>query len=212
MFKLELLPRTELDCYYNDIGRIYKTPEGDFPSVTTVLGNYYNKTALNEWKKRIGEEEAERQSKIAADNGTELHGVMEKYLINADYNSAHSIAKMRFASVKRKLDQNVNKVYGIEFPLYSSRLKTAGKTDSIVNWNGDNTILDLKTTKKYKKEEYIENYFVQATTYGIMLNEAYNMGIKKIIIMFSTNEFDCYYFEKPIKDYIDLTNRIFTQR
>lgn len=213
MFKLNLLPRTELESITTEEGRKYNVPNTDIwvPSVTTVLGNYYDKSALEAWKKRVGEEKAKLLGEQAAQNGTNLHAVLEKFLLNEDYSNAHSIERMRFESVKRKLIKNINIVYGVEFPLYSLKLNTAGKTDSVVNWNGVNAVLDLKTTKKYKSEKYIENYFVQATTYSMMLNESYNMGIEKIIIMFSTNDFECYYFEKPISDYTELVNRIFNE-
>lgn len=211
MFNLQLLPRTELDCYYNETGRIYQTPDGDFPSVTTVLGSYFDNTALEEWKYRVGEKEAKRISDQAARNGTELHGVFEKFLLNEDYSNEHSIAKMRFASVKRKLENNIDDVYGVEFPLFSKELKTAGRADAVVKWKNKKSILDLKTTRKYKKEEWIDSYFTQATTYGIMINDMYELGIEQIVIVFSTDDLECYYFEKPISDFTSLVNKIFKE-
>lgn len=120
---------------------------------------------------------------------------------------------MRFESVKEKLQPNLKEVYGSEFLLYSSKLKTAGATDGIVKWNDNYAILDLKTTKEYKSEKYIENYFVQAATYGIMLNEL-NIApftINKLVIIFSTGDFNSYYFEKNISQYDSLVNKIFKE-
>lgn len=211
MFKLELTPRTELQSYNNHVGRMYITPAGEFPSVTTVLGQHYGNDHIEAWKERIGREQAEKESEIASRNGTELHNVFEKHLLNQSYKDEHSIARMRFESVKRKLDSNIKTVYGVEFPLFSKNLKTAGRADGIVNWNGENAIIDLKTTKKYKREEWIESYFTQASAYGIMYNEGYPDFIKKIIIIFSTSDFECYYFEKNIQEYSNLVNTIFKE-
>lgn len=212
MFELNLLPRTELCDEITPEGRIYHTPDGDLPSVTTVLGQYYDKSGLEEWKRRIGEEAAELISYQAKFNGNCLHRCLEKFLLNTGIKEEHSIDKMRFGPVSRKLQQNVKKVYGSEFPLYSSRLRTAGRTDAVVNWNDVTAILDLKTTNKYKSEKYIESYFVQAATYGTMLTEQFGIQVEKIIIIFSTSDFDCYYFEKEISDYAPLVNKIFIER
>lgn len=213
MFKLELLPRIELESETLPEGRTYTTPSGKFPSVTTVLGNYYGKAGLEEWKERIGRDKAEAISRNAAENGTALHAVLEKFMLNENYDDAHSIEKMRFVSVKKKLEEIVDTVYGVEFPLFSNKLKTAGKADLLVKLkNGAIAILDLKTTNKYKREEWIESYFTQATTYSIMTNELYDsLNVTKIVIIFSTNDFGCYCFEKDIQDYAGLVNKIFIE-
>lgn len=210
MFELKLLPRTELKQINSPSGRTYETPDGEFKSVTTILSEYFDKSGLELWKQRVGEKEAEKISIQAANDGTRLHNVLEKFLLNENINEFHSIEKTRFISVKNRLEKNVKKVYGVEFPCWSKNLKTAGKTDAIVQWNSDNAIFDLKTSRKFKKEEYIENYFTQATAYGIMVNEKFpELQINKIVICFSSNNFDCYFYEKNISDYKDLVNKIF---
>ena len=212
--ELRLLPKIEIERTEIEGKRHYITPDGTFPSVTTVIGDYYDKTFLDSWKKRIGEVEAERISNSAALAGTKLHNVLEKFLLNEDYSSCHSIDKLRFESVKRKIKDHIKVVYGSEYFLYSKRLGTAGASDGAVKWDNDYAIIDLKTTKTYKSEEYIENYFVQAAAYGIMLNELlaeWNNPIRfnKLIIIFSTSDFNSYYFEKNISDYEPLVNKIF---
>ena len=61
------------------IGRYYETPDGDFPSVTTILSNTTYKPWLEKWKQRVGEEEAARISKIATDRGEAVHSFAERY-------------------------------------------------------------------------------------------------------------------------------------
>lgn len=209
MFKLSLLPETHLEKFEDETGRHYKTPAGIFDSVTTRIARYYGDDHLVSWRNRVGASAADRISKVAATNGTELHSVLEKFLLNETYDHFHSIAKMRFASVKRKIEPRISEVFGSELTLFSEKLKTAGKTDGIVRWDNEPVVMDLKTTKKYKKQEWVENYFVQGAAYGIMINEMYDLNIKKMIIVFSTDDFECYYFEKNIAEYEGLVNEIF---
>lgn len=211
MLSLDLLSRHELDSYYDDVGRMYKTPAGVFPSVTTVIGQAVDKSHLEEWRDRIGHIQADLETERAARYGSKLHDVLEKYLLNEDYSQAHPIEKMRFDSVKRKIAPNIDKVFGAEFPLYSAKLRTAGRADGVISWNGVPAILDLKTTKKWKREDWILHYFIQAATYGWMTNDSYHLNINKIIIVFSTQDMDCFYYEKDISQYIDQVRKVFIE-
>jgi len=212
MFSLDLLPRVELNSWEDENGRTYETPDGRFPSVTTIIGRAFDKSHLEAWRDRIGHGEADLQTAKAGRFGTKLHDVLEKYLLKEDCSKAQSIERMRFESVKRKITPHISKVYGAEFPLYSTRLRTAGKTDGIVLWDGVPAIIDLKTTKKWKREEWVLNYFVQAACYGQMVNDTFpKMDVQKIVIVFSTEDLDCYYFEKNISDYYDQVRRIFIE-
>lgn len=211
MYNLELLKYEELERVEIDGKRYYQTPDGVFPSVTTVLSEHYVKD-LSWWIERVGEEEAEKIKNQAAFNGTKLHEVLEADLYNKSIDGFHSIDRMRYMPVKRLLEKHITKVYASEIPLWSKRLKTAGTCDSVLEWDSAKTILDLKSTKKYKKVEYIPNYFTQACAYGIMVDELYSLGIEKVVIVFSMEDFNCYYFEKPMKDLINETIEIFTGR
>jgi len=213
-YHLDLLPRFELKDELTPEGRIYDTPVGRLPSVTTVLSKHFNTSDfIDEWRARIGAEKADKITRDALANGTELHGLMEKDLMNEDYRiNTHSCAKMRYSAVRTKL-RNVDAVFGVELPLYSGELRTAGRADAVVKWDGRNTILDLKTASKYKKKEHVLNYFVQATTYGIMVKERYNLDIERIVIVFSkSDDFECYCFNEPLGDYMDLAYQIFQGR
>lgn len=99
----------------------------------------------------------------------------EDYLNNIDgYKRSRMPTTLSlFNSIKDTIDENVEVVYGIEMALFSHRLKTAGRTDVFCRFQGLNTILDFKTSTREKKQEWIQNYFVQATTYAIMVEEMY---------------------------------------
>ena len=63
-------------------GRIYKDPDGkEYPSVTTVL-KILSEEKIQAWRARVGEEEANRVSRIASTRGTTVHNMIEKYIAN----------------------------------------------------------------------------------------------------------------------------------
>ena len=66
--------------------RHYITPSGSYPSITTIL-SAFPKPELMEWKKRVGEAEANRISSLATSRGTKIHSLCEQYLLNEEINS-----------------------------------------------------------------------------------------------------------------------------
>ena len=73
----------DLDAESTDSGRLYSTPDGAFPSVTTVL-SILNEEAIAAWRARVGEEEANRISGRASNRGTKVHSIIEDYLNGKD--------------------------------------------------------------------------------------------------------------------------------
>jgi hypothetical protein len=63
-------------------------PDGTvLPSVTTVLSSMApvgKIMALINWRKRVGAEEANRRTRLAANRGTWLHGVLEDWFGEED--------------------------------------------------------------------------------------------------------------------------------
>ena len=125
--------------------RIYIDDKGfDYPSVTTVLSVLENK-GLEEWRKRVGEEEANRVSKIATVRGEAVHKIFEDYLNNIpSYQKGHMPATVSsFLQLKPILDQRVNNIHYQEAPLYSKYLKCAGRVDCIPEFDGKLSMIDF---------------------------------------------------------------------
>lgn len=163
--------------------RYYKTPDGLlYPSVTTVTSSV-KKQYIEEWKARVGEQEANRISRKATTRGTAVHSICENYLANkSDYKRGVMPPTLElFNKIKPIVDEHVEVVYGIELALFSHELRTAGRTDLFCRFMGVNTILDFKTANKSKNKEDIQDYFIQATTYAMMVEEMY-ADYKKIYI------------------------------
>lgn len=155
--------------------RYYKTPDGSiYPSVTTVTSST-KKDYIEAWKKRVGEAEAARVSRRASARGTDLHTICEDYTCNKVHYTRGMMPNIveMFNTIKPLIDENVGTIYANEIALFSHELKTAGRTDMFCQFQGINTIVDFKTSSKIKKESDIEDYFIQATTYAMMLEEMY---------------------------------------
>lgn len=180
-----------IDLGYDDLnnqttekGRQYVDPDGNsYPSITTVL-SILSEDAIRAWRQRVGEEEANRISRQASSRGTTVHNIIEKYVANdPDYikgEMPHNI--QTFKDVQPIIDSNLNKVYSQEAPLYSKHLGVAGRVDLVGVWNGKNSIVDWKTSRKEKKKEWISGYFMQASAYAIMWEERTGMPIKQLVI------------------------------
>ena len=134
IFKHNFVTPYELTSETKDGKRYYCLPEGTkLKSVTTVLSEKTDKTALFEWRKRVGESEANKITVQAARRGTSVHGIAERYLLNEEniYKKEMPGNIDSFKSLKPIIDENVDNIYGVELPLFSKTLKAAGKTDLV---------------------------------------------------------------------------------
>lgn len=162
--------------------RFYLTPEGQFPSMTTILSSFKDKSGLDAWRTRIGHEEADRIVKESIDRGNSLHYICEQYLNNdlkpSDLSGA---GKILFNRAKPFLD-TIQLVVGTEICLYHGELKYAGRTDAIAFMDDQLTILDHKNsrrkvvmTKKWDSVK-IHSYQLQCVGYALALD--YMCGMK----------------------------------
>jgi hypothetical protein len=198
----------ELDAVTGDTGRLYTTPTGKkYPSITTVL-SAFSKEGILEWRKRVGEKEANRISGQASRRGEALHLVCEKYLNNELDN--FQMQKMMphikelFLQMRPVLDVNIGKVLCLEQPLYSDELCIAGRVDCIAEWNGKLSVIDYKTASKLKEEHYIQNYFMQCSAYCEMFGEITGQTIEQIVVAVAVeNETSPQIFVKQKYEYLD---------
>ncbi len=213
MFKQELYDFQKFERIETEAGRRYRTPTGNvYPSVTTVIGEMTDKTFLKEWQNRIGIEEANRVSKRATNRGNKLHKLCEDYLQNKEVelkNPMFDLSTEMFQSIKPILDKNITAVHGIEFPLYSDRFKTAGTCDLLCSWNHELSILDFKGSSKPKREDWIENYFIQETVYTACLFEIYGLKAKNIITVIAVEHDKPQIFVKDPMDYMPRALQMF---
>jgi genome maintenance exonuclease 1 len=214
MFELQLLEPIKMIRDDSDPGgRRYLTPDRRYyPSVTTILSrNPEKKAALDKWRARVGTDEANKITRKANVRGTAIHTICEKYVSNDPQylDGVNPVNIDTFNQIKPHLDQHVTEVYGIELPLYSDLLKTAGTADLVCKWDGTPSIVDFKTARWKKPEEMINDYFLQATCYSIMAQGIYKLLVPQIVVIIAIdNDRAAIYVKKRI-EYADQVKRVF---
>jgi len=190
------------DRVEKDGKRYYLTPDGNhYPSITSILSQQEN-LGLEAWKERVGEKEAKRISKESARIGTAVHQLAEYYLSNVQVKLDKEEKKIVDTFNRlRFLLGNINNIVGLEIPLFSDLLRIAGTTDCIAEYNGKLSIIDFKTSRKPKKEDWIDDYYMQTFAYKLMFEEMTGIEIQQIVILVACVEsFDVQVFKKPAKD------------
>ena len=198
----------ELEAVTTEDGRIYTVPSGKkYASITTVLSDY-KKEVLQNWINRVGQVEADRVAKKAARRGEGLHDAYEKYIRNQltqlDIRRLFPDVHELFIPLRKHIDANVGKVYAIEQPLYSDRLRIAGRVDLIADWGGKISTLDFKSSKRLKKEEDIENYFMQCSGYCEMFEERTGIAIEQIVVAIGVEGGSAQIFVKEKHKYLPM--------
>ena len=185
-------------------GRRYVTLDGNaYPSVTTVL-SILNEDKIAEWKARVGEEKAKKIGTQAANRGTAVHNIIEKYIHNEDTSDFMPHVQQSLQNLKPLIDKHVTKVFATECPLYSDHLKLAGTCDAIVEWDGVPTIVDWKTSRRPKKKTDIPNYFAQLAAYAVMWEERTGMACNNTRIVMDVDNFHPVMYKETRDDWINL--------
>ena len=190
------LPKLERETI--DGIRYYKVPDEEellkLVSITSVT-SHFNREIFVKWRKKVGDEEAEKITKAATSRGTDMHSLTENYLKNQDLPSVPPLPDFLFKIAKTELNK-INNIYALEGSLYSKQLGIAGTVDCIAEYNGELAIIDFKTSKKPKPREWIEHYFVQCMAYGAMLYEIKGIAIKKLVIIMACENGECVVYEE----------------
>lgn len=194
-------------------GRVYHTPIGDFPSITTILGKTGDKLWLQKWIDKVGEEEAARISKEATDRGTLVHEYLERYWNGEDIIASLSSEASDVQHMTRNLikitQANITDVWAQELPIWSPELKFAGRLDKVGCWNGIPSLIDYKTSKRKKYAKDIKDYYIQTAAYAYAHNELFGTKIKKLVILITVENEDVQVFEGNMVHYIpDLKYRL----
>ena len=177
-YKFEDLPRKVIDGK-----RYYITPDGNkYPSVTTITSQASAKS-IARWRKRVGEEEANRVSKKATTAGTKVHKLCEDYVNNEEmlYEDVSPENLFMFKQIKPVLDIYLEEVWAVECPLYSDYLRVAGQCDCVGIFQGKPAIIDFKTASKRKRRSWITNYFMQESAYAVMFEEMTGKPIVNLV-------------------------------
>lgn len=188
----------------DDGKRYYVTPTGKkLPSVTTVVGAM-KKQAILEWRQRVGNEEANRISRIASGRGNRVHLLAEKYINNEtiDWKKEMPDAAAMFRSLLKPLEK-VNNIHYQEQALWSEKINMAGRVDLIAEWDGVLSVIDFKTSKREKSREDIFDYFAQCTAYATMYEELVGEPIEQLVIVMAVENSQPLIFIEKVEEHIN---------
>ena len=187
-----------------DDKRYYVTPSGQrLPSVTTVLGAMKKKEIMA-WRRKVGEVEANRISKLATGRGNRVHSLAEKYLMNEsiEWKKEMPDAIEMFQSIEPHFSK-INNIHYMEQSLWSEKIGLAGRVDLIAEWEGKLSVIDFKTSKRIKTEDKIQDYFAQCVAYAMMYEERVGVPIDQIVVLMAVENEQPLIFVKDTKDYVN---------
>lgn len=198
---LETLQET-MSRVQEDGKRYYQTPEGQkYPSVTTVTG-LLSKDHIKLWRKRVGEETANKITKQATTRGTKMHNIFEQYLRAEEPIFFDNIMESSmFEAVQPVLDEIIP--IALEAGMYSDSLQMAGQVDCVGVWGDELAIIDFKTSSKPKEEYMADGWFHQMTAYAIMVEELTGEVIDRIVAVVGVDGGYCQVFEADPREYVD---------
>ena len=181
--------------------RYYQVPDADellkLVSITSVT-SHKNRAFFAKWRKKVGEDTADRITRQATSRGTDMHTLTECYLKNEGLPEVQPLSDYLFKIAKPELNK-IDNIHALESSLYSKVLGVAGTVDCIAEFDGELAIIDFKTSKKPKPVEWIEHYFVQCMAYGCMLYELTGISVKKLVIIMACENGECVVYEERDK-------------
>ena len=180
--------------------RVYDIDNSRLPSVTTILGATKNTEFLKKWKAKVGEAEADRIKNHSSKRGTSMHKFIESHVTGVGYDDLTAIGQEAEPMAQKIIEIGftpIEEVYGSEIMLHYPGLY-AGSTDLVCLHNVMETIIDFKQANRPKKEEWIEDYFLQIAAYALAHDYTHKSQISQGVIMVCTP--DLYYQEFKIQD------------
>jgi len=198
------LPKNGIEQVENNGVRLYSTPDGIFPSVTSVVG-WEKQKQFAEWRKKNAKE-----SQRVCDRGTSLHSKIESYILNEEIDM--SVEDELFTLIRKEVD-NVNNIRALEQPLWGKITGLAGRVDCIAEYKKEPSIIDFKASTYPKKKSDIENYFCQATAYSLLWQERTGEAIPNIVILIANEQGFCQVYKEKVINFVEpLKNAIDTYK
>ena len=199
---------TELQTENIDGRRFYKTPNGNYQSITTLL-SALSKAGIQAWRKRVGETEANRISTKASRQGTAVHSLCEQYIKNEEGFLTESMPHLveMFESIQPLLDR-IDNVHVTEGALYSDELGLAGRTDLIAEFDGKLAIIDYKTSRRIKTWSMCDSYFMQGAVYAHAYEERTGIPINNIVIIMAVENEEPLLFRETKDRWIEPLNQV----
>ena len=192
--------------------RFYVTPKGNkYVSITSLLGNL-SKQSIIEWRRRVGEAEANKISRQASSRGTRGHHICESYIKNQEgiLEGVLPDAIDMFNSILPLLDR-IDNIHVAEGALYSDDLGVAGRTDLIGEFDEKLSVIDYKTSRKRKTWEMCHGYFMQGAFYAHAYEELTGISINDIVIIMAVESDKPLLFRETKDRWIEPLKQVITK-
>ena len=184
-----------------DGARLYETPSGRaYPSITTVTG-LLKRQAIQEWRERVGAEEANKISGRASSRGTRVHSLCEDYLSNLEVTPNYFDLEL-WRTFTPYLDR-INNIHALETKLYSDHLEVAGTVDCVAEFDGKLSVIDFKTSSRVKSHDDIHDYYMQCSAYAVAFEERTNLPVSQLLIVMAVDDHDPLLFFEKRNNWID---------
>ena len=163
------------------------------PSVTTILQETQKeekRQRLAEWRRKVGENVAERYKEEAASRGRAMHEFLEYYLQDKkilDLSDEGQAARSMGQAIIDQGFKDLGEIWGSEVTLFYPGLY-AGQTDLCGIYQNRESIIDFKQTNKPKRKEWIEDYFLQLAAYAMAHDIIYKTCIDQGVILMCSKE------------------------
>lgn len=174
---------------------------GTYPSMTTILGNTKDQGGLEEWRNRVGHEEADRISNLSMNRGTILHRLIELYKglqgtpeerlaelkdiastdgectqfneddMGAVWLEAGWIMFMKFWNNHEEFFDRIEEVLAAEKFIWSERGYAGTLDNASRTYDRGVLIIDYKNSRKPKRDIWIQDYFLQVAGYSVAFYE-----------------------------------------
>ena len=175
--------RQILEAYY---GHPDNKPLAKYPGVTRVLGGTKDMTGLDAWRARVGDEEADRILEESRVIGNSLDAIFNESLgVNRDSFDLEAYSGEVGYKLFKQLQPTIKRIdpIGTQLKVWNDHLKYMGYLDCLGIYNGKLTLIDCKNSRKEKREEYLEDYWLQTAGYSIALFEMMGMRPSQVMLM-----------------------------
>ena len=136
-----------------------------------------------------------------------MHNYLESYLLGREnlsfFEDNEQYKKMAKEIIDKGLTNRLEEIWGTECTLYYPE-KYAGTADCVGVYEGKETIIDFKQSNKPKKDEWIDDYYLQCAAYALAHNIVHGSNITQAVILLCTkdNMFQRFLIEGDrLKDY-----------
>lgn len=152
--------------------------------VTRILSKTKDQSGLDEWRDRIGHDEADRILNESRDIGTSLDNLILSYYSNLNFKDDDNKEELGYTLFKQlKMPLRRLTPIAMQLKIWSLKYKMMGYIDCLGYFDGELSLIDFKNSLKKKTPEYYHDYLLQCTLYCVMMKILLDIEVKQIVLL-----------------------------